>query len=168
METLSKHFVVYDFYALCCNADFQMYYSRYCITCVKVIKQGCLHRVPATTQFCCREILSAYVCSCCRRWQHRQLMKKWLFDTAVFKCFSNGILTFALTLKMCSHNVSPYLCRRAKNIPWPHLVPAWDIWLGIARLVPAPPFYGRSKRKHFAVTAAAVATIKNKTLPLLC
>lgn len=69
---------------------------------------------------------------------------------------------------MRCHNVSPYLSRRAKYIPWPHLVPAWDVWLGIARLVPAPHFYGRSERKHFAVTAAAVVTIKNAPLSSLC
>lgn len=50
-----------------------------------------------------------------------------------------------------------------KHIPWPHLVPAWDVWLGIARLVPAQRFHGTGRRKLFVVTAPAVM-IKNVAL----
>lgn len=50
-----------------------------------------------------------------------------------------------------------------KHIPWPHLVPAWDVWLGIARLVPAQRFHGTGRRKHSVVTAPTVM-IKNVAL----
>lgn len=54
--------------------------------------------------------------------------------------------------------LSPYLfClyHWVRHIPWPHLVPAWDVWLGIARLVPAQRFQGTGRRKHSVVYHAS-------------
>lgn len=51
----------------------------------------------------------------------------------------------------------------AKRIPWPNLVPAWDVCLGIAGLVPAQRFHGTGRRKH-SVVAAPAGVIKTVAL----
>lgn len=80
------------------------------------------------------------------------LLKRPATITLLFSSFSLG---FYLRL-----NVLPL---PVEHIPCPHLVPAWDVWLGIARLVPAQGFHGTGRRKHSVATAPA-PMIKNISL----
>lgn len=61
---------------------------------------------------------------------------------------------FFLEVFLMLESLSFALTIGGKHIPWPHLVPAWDVWLGITRLVPAQHFHRTVQRKHSVVNRA--------------
>lgn len=70
---------------------------------------------------------------------NHDVVKKIQTTTALFFFSQTPVLSpFASVCIFCLH-------RWVEHIPWPHLVPAWDVWLGIARLVPAQHFHGAGR-----------------------